>query len=203
MIADDHALLRYGLITLLATVPDIQVVGEAADGQQALEVYSQSRPDVILMDITMPRLDGIAVTQHIRKQDHTTQIIILSNYVDEKQVQAALAAGAVSYLLKSVTVDELTQAIYDAYNAKGRLAREATQALVKSIQQPPLVLLTAREREVLRLLAQGKSNREIAKALVIALPTVKRHVTSILSKFKVGSRTAALVLAMQYGLLDE
>jgi DNA-binding NarL/FixJ family response regulator len=205
LVVDDHAVLRSGLTVFLATVPDFQLVGEAGNGEEAVALCHKFQPDVILMDLQMPRMNGMNAIRQIRQLYPHIRIVVLTNFVDEKLVQEALTAGAISYLLKHVTGDELAYAIREAYAERGKLAREATQALVNVIQHPPppAIRLTTREREVLRLLARGMSNRDIAAELVIAVPTVKRHVTSILAKFNTSSRTEALVMAVQQNMLDD
>jgi NarL family two-component system response regulator LiaR len=205
LIVDDHSMVRTGLATFLRTNADLKLVGEARDGQQALYLCERLEPDVILMDLVMPRMDGVTATQAIRQRWPRVQIIALTSFKDKDLVQDALRAGAISYLLKDVSVDELAEAIRAAHAGRSTLAPEATQALIRTDDQTasPGHDLTQREREVLSLLAKGLSNAEIAQQLSITISTTKHHVSAILSKLGASSRAGAVVLAMEQGLTGE
>ncbi len=183
---------------------DLELVGEAADGQEALGLCAERRPDVILMDLKMPVMDGATATRAIRQAHPEIQVIILTSFPEEELVQAALQAGALSYLLKNVSADELASAIRAAHAGRPTLAPEATQALIHAATQPPPLGhdLTPTEREVLRWLVQGLSNPEIAEQLVVSRSTIKFHVSNILSKLEASSRTEAVALAVQLGLVS-
>ncbi len=203
LITDDHALVRTGLKFFLLASDDLDLVGEAASGEEALQLCAEVTPDVVLMDLIMPGMNGIAATRSIRERWPAIQVITLTNFQEPGLVQEALQAGAMGYLLKNVTADELTGAIRAAYAGRPTLAPEATQALIEVATQSPTPghNLTAREREVLTLMVKGLSNQEIAERLVIGLSTVKFHVSSILSKLGVASRAEAVALAWQYHLV--
>lgn len=204
LIADDHDMLRSGLAVFIETCHDIKLVGEAANGLEAIEVCSQVQPDVILMDLLMPEMDGITATRLIRQQFPNIKVVALTSYTDEALVQAALNAGVISYLVKSISIDALGDAIRDAYAGKATLAREATQALVNAAQRPPAPIyrLSKREHEVLTLIVQGKSNREIAHCLTVGVSTVKKHVSNILTKLNTNSRTEAVAIAVRHNLVN-
>lgn len=205
MIIDDHALVRSGLEAFLLVKPDLELVAQAKNGQQAIALCAEARPDVILMDLLMPGLSGIETIRQIKQQFPQVQCIALTSYKDEELVQGALQAGAIGYLLKDVSVEELTGAIHSAYLGRPALAPEAAQALMHLSTRGPAVGadLTEREREVLRLMVDGLSNPEIAARLVISKGTVKSHVSSILSKLGVTSRTEAVSLALQNHLVKK
>jgi NarL family two-component system response regulator LiaR len=205
IIADDHDLLRSGIAMLLQTYPDIKLIGEASNGIDAVELGHRLRPDVVLMDLRMPEMDGTTATRLLRQQCPNTQVIILSSYVDEELVQSALSAGAISYLVKNCSIDMLIGAIHDAVDGKATLSREAAQALVSAAQRPPtpLYTLTSREREVLSLMAQGLNNSQIATQLTISLSTVKKHVSNVLTKLHTNSRTEAVAVAVRNRLVGE
>ena len=204
MIADDHDMLRSGLALFIQTRPELKLVGEASSGVEAVALCPQVKPDVILMDLIMPEMDGVSAITEIRRQYPSVQIIALSSFVDEALVQAALNAGAISYLLKNVSIDALATAIHDAYQGKATLAPEAAQALVNAAHHSPLptLHLTDREREVLKLMVRGKNNTEIAAELGIGLSTVKKHVSHILNKLRTASRTEAVAIAVRQHLVD-
>ena len=203
MVVDDHDMVRSGLEALLETCDDLVLVGEAADGYEAIRQCENLQPDVILMDLVMPRLDGVAATQSIRERHPQVQIIALTNYMDKKLVQDALEAGAISYLLKNVSIDELSEAIRAANAGKPTLAPEATQILIKAATQPPTPGhdITNREMEVLALMVEGLNNREIAEKLTISVSTVKNHVSSVLGKLGVSNRVEAVALAVEHNLI--
>jgi len=204
MVVDDHGIVRGGLSTFLMTCEDMELVGEAANGEQALELCSQVEPDVILMDLVMPGMDGATATQLIREQYPDIQVIALTSFKERELVEGALQAGAIGYLLKDVSAEELANAIRAAYAGKPTLAPEAAQALIQAARQPARELgfdLTDREREVLALLIQGLSNNDIAERLVVSNSTAKFHVSSILSKLAASSRTEAVVIAIENNLV--
>jgi NarL family two-component system response regulator LiaR len=203
LITDDHALVRTGLRYFLLTSDDLELVGEAASGEEALQQCAQLQPDVVLMDLIMPNMNGIAAIRTIRARWPHIQIITLTNFQEAGLVQEALQAGAVGYLLKNVTGDELTNAIRAAYAGRPTLAPEAAQALIQVATQSPApgTDLTAREREVLALMVKGLSNPEMAERLMVSLSTVKFHISSIYSKLDVTSRAEAVAVACQYQLV--
>jgi two-component system, NarL family, response regulator LiaR len=202
MLVDDHAVVRSGLSAFLSVNPDLELVGEAENGQQAVARAGLLQPDVILMDIMMPVMDGIAATQAIKRQSPKIQIIALTSFQEDELVQNALRAGAVGYLMKNVTARELAAAIRAAKEGKMTLSSEAAQALVRANQQAQETeALTEREREVLKLMVEGLNNAEIAERLVVSLSTVKYHISNILGKLGVDNRVSAVTLAMQRKLV--
>lgn len=203
MLVDDHGVVRRGLTAYLKNQHDLDLVGEAQDGQEALQVCEQVQPDVILMDLVMPELGGAAATRLIRKRWPTVQVIALTSFKEKDLVRDALDAGAISYLLKNVSGSDLAEAIRAAYAGRSTLAPEAVEALVQPA--PPASALgqdlTRRERQVLALLAKGLTNPEIAERLVISHSTVKVHVSHILAKLEASNRAEAIALAIQHGLV--
>jgi len=199
VLVDDHAVVRSGLSAFLMVFDDLDFVGEAASGEEAIHVCKKQCPDVVLMDLVMPGMDGATATQAIRENCPNTQVIALTSFKEQELVQGALKAGAIGYLLKNVSADELVRAIRAAHVGKPTLAPEAANVLIKANQNPVPVGddLTDREREVLSLMTEGLSNPEIADRLVVSRSTVKFHVSSILSKLGVSSRTQAVTLALQ------
>lgn len=205
MIVDDHAVVRSGLVTFLQAFEDFELVGEAGDGAEALRLCAQAAPDVVLMDLLMPEMDGIAATRAIREHHPSAQVIALTSFQDQDRVKAALDAGALGYLLKNVTADDLARAIRSARAGRPTLAPEATQALIHAARRPPAPGhdLTPREREVLALMVRGLNNAEIAKRLVVNRSTAKFHVSNILAKLGVASRTEAVALALTHHLVPQ
>jgi NarL family two-component system response regulator LiaR len=203
MIVDDHAMVRRGLAAFLKVHADLELVGEASDGTEALRLCDQVGPDVILMDLVMPAMGGPATTKAIRDKCPHVQVIALTSFEEKGLVREALEAGAISYLLKNVSADELAQAIRAAHAGKSTLAPEALQVLVQTAAEPPAPQfdLTPREKEVLALLVEGLSNPEIAERLVVTRSTAKAHVSNILSKLGVSNRAEAIRVALEQKLI--
>jgi NarL family two-component system response regulator LiaR len=203
LLVDDHAVVRSGLSAFLLAYEDLDLAGEAASGAEAIRLCEELRPDVVLMDLIMPEMDGVTAIPIIRQRFPYIQIIALTSFREEELVRKALAGGAIGYLTKTVSADELADAIRKAHEGKPTLASEAAQVLIQTTTQapPPGHDLTAREREILALLVEGMSNPDIAERLVISRSTVKFHISSILSKLGVSSRTEAVVLAVQHHLV--
>jgi NarL family two-component system response regulator LiaR len=204
MLVDDHNVVRSGLATFLMAYDDLELVGQAGNGVEAVNLCHRSKPDVILMDLMMPEMDGIAATRAILDHYPDVKIIAMTSFEEEELVHGVLAAGAISYLLKNVTSDELAAAIRAASVGKSTLSPEAAKALVQATRpaEQPLYDLTEREKEVLNLVVQGQSNQQIADALVISIATVKAHVSSILSKLQVSSRAEAIAYAIKHKLVS-
>jgi two-component system, NarL family, response regulator LiaR len=203
MLVDDHTMVRRGLATFLKVYSDLELAGEAGSGAEAIQLCAQALPDVILMDLMMPDMDGATATRLIRKKYPKVQVIALTSFKEQDTVQNALQAGAIGYLLKDVSADELARAIRAAHAGRATLAPEATQALVQAANQPPAPGhdLTERERVVLALLVEGLNNTQIAARLVVSPSTIKSHVSNILSKLGVSSRSEAVALALRSGLV--
>jgi NarL family two-component system response regulator LiaR len=203
LLVDDHAVVRSGLSKFLMVNKDLKLVGEAADGAEAIQMTSLHKPDVVLMDLMMPGTDGITATREIHKKYPQVKVIALTSFAEQNQVQGALQAGAIGYLQKNVTAKELGLAIRSAYEGKMTLSPEATQVLANSVAQPQIAgeQLTERERDVLKSMADGLNNNEIAESLVISLGTVKFHVSNIFHKLGVDSRVEAVKLALEQKLV--
>ena len=205
LVADDQTIVRKGICALLATEPAIEVVGEAQDGQEAIEQAERLQPDVILMDLVMPRIDGLEATRHIMAHQPGARILVLTSFAGDDQVLPAVKAGALGYLLKDAGPEALVQAIRQVHQGESSLHPTITRKLLLELSQPAEQeavrnLLTGREQEVLRLVAQGWSNRQISDGLEISEATVRTHVSSILSKLKLSSRTQAALYALREGL---
>jgi len=202
MLVDDHAVVRSGLSAFLSVHADLELVGEAENGEQAVVRAGLLKPDVILMDLMMPVMDGVAATEAIKKQHPEIQILALTSFQEDELVQNALKAGAVGYLMKNITARELAAAIRSAKSGRMTLAPEAAQALVRTSQQAQETeALTERERDVLKLMVDGLNNAEIAERLVVSLSTVKYHISNILMKLDVDNRVAAVSMAIQKKLV--
>ncbi len=203
VIVDDHHVVRRGLSVLLMAYEDLNLVGEAASGEEAIELCQQIQPDVVLMDVMMPGMNGVEATKFIRQHQPQTQVIILTSIKEDHTVQEALKSGAIGYLLKDVSADKLAEGIRAAAKGTPTLAPEATQALINVAKGEAKVEyhLTDRELEVLALMVKGLTNPEIAERLVISRSTVKFHVSTILSKLGATSRTEATVIAVQNNLV--
>ncbi|HZU03056.1 MAG TPA: response regulator transcription factor [Ktedonobacteraceae bacterium] len=203
VIADDHSVVRQGLRMFLGLDPELEVVGEAADGAEALRLAKQLRPDVVVMDLLMPVMDGIAATAAIRRELPDTEVLALTSVLEDASVVGAVRAGAIGYLLKDTQADALCQAIKAAAAGQVQLTPRAAARLMQVVSTPESPeALTERETEVLRLLAQGQSNKQIAHGLHITEKTVKTHVSNILSKLGVQSRTQATLYAVRIGLVS-
>ena len=204
MLVDDHNVVRSGLATFLRDYEDLELLGEAKNGLEAVQLCRRKQPDVILMDLMMPEMDGIAATRAILAEYPQIKIIAMTSFEEEQLVQGVLAAGAISYLIKNVTSDDLARAIREAASGRSTLSPEAARVLVQATRPTKQLVfdLTEREREVLNLVVQGHSNQQIAETLVISLATVKAHISSILSKLQVSSRAEASAYAIKHKLVS-
>jgi DNA-binding NarL/FixJ family response regulator len=209
MVVDDHAIVRRGLLAYVDTVPTLRVIGEAADGQQAVtrlrqwQTLGEPMPDVVLMDLQMPRMGGVEATEAIARAHPEVKVVVLSSFGEVERVHAALAAGAAGYLLKDADPDEVVTAIRAAAAGEVHLDSAVARQLTRRMTAPHVGLtsLTAREREILTLVAQGHSNRDIANRLVISERTARTHVSNVLTKLQLSSRTQAALLAIREGLI--
>ena len=203
LLVDDHAMVRRGLATFLKIYDDLELAGEAVDGKEALDLCEQTKPDVVLMDLVMPGMDGIAATRAIREQFPNVQVLALTSFKENERIQSVLEAGAIGYLLKDITADDLADAIRLAHLGRGTLAPEAAQSMVKAANLPPAPGhdLTDRERVVLALVVEGLNNTQIAAKLFVSPSTIKSHVSNILAKLGVTSRTEAATLALRHKLV--
>ena len=199
MLVDDHAMVRRGLATFLKVFDDLQLAGEADSGEAAIQLCAEVLPDVILMDMVLPLMDGAAATRVIRQKFPQVQVLALTSFKEGKLIKNALEAGAIGYLLKDVSADDLVRAIRSAHAGRTTLSPEAAQVLVETANQPPApgLDLTEREREVLALMIEGLNNTQIAGKLTVSPSTIKSHVSNILSKLGVASRTEAVTLALR------
>jgi len=198
MVADDHQVVRQGLVALLKTVQGLQVVTEASDGQEAIERYDQIRPDVALMDLRMPRLGGVEAIAEIRRKHPGARIIVLTTFDGDEDIYRAIQAGAKGYLLKGMSAEELIEAIHAVHAGKSRIPSMVAEKLADRMSGPGL---TSRELEVLRAIVAGRSNREIGTELSISEATVKTHINNLLSKLGVADRTQAATMALQRGIV--
>lgn len=203
---DDHEMVRIGLSAYLSAQPDIEVVGEAGNGKEGVEISLKLRPDIILMDLVMDVMDGIEATKEILKEWPEAKIMIVTSFLDDDKVYPALEAGATSYVLKTSKASDIADAIRKTYSGHTILEPEVTGKLMNRMRRPseqPLhTTLTEREKEVLLLMAEGKTNQEIADELFIALKTVKVHVSNVLGKLEVQDRTQAVIYAFKHGLIE-
>jgi two-component system, NarL family, response regulator LiaR len=204
VIVDDHLMVRRGLATFLKAAADLELVGEAGTGTEAVRVCRDTRPDVVLMDLRLPEMNGILATRAIRETFPETQVIVVTSAHEDQLVSEALRAGAIGYLLKDVSVMGLGDAVRAAVAGRATLASEAAQALVRQTAAPPAPDhdLTEREREVLALMVKGISNAQIADQLVLSRSTVNFHVSNVLGKLGVATRTQAVSLALQHHVLE-
>lgn len=204
LVVDDHPMVRRGLATFLKVFDDLELAGEAAHGEAAIRLCAELQPDVVLMDMVMPDMDGATATRHIRSRSQAIQVIALTSFKEESLVHSALQAGAIGYLLKDVSADELAQAIRAAHAGRATLSPEAAQALVHAASKAPVLGLdlTERERVVLALMVEGLNNTQIAARLTVSPSTVKSHVSNILTKLGTASRTEAVTLALRTRLVD-
>lgn len=204
MIVDDHTIVREGLQTLLDEDPNIEIVGSAANGAQALMLAEQLLPDIILMDLVMPEMDGITATRQLRERRNTARVLVLTSFADDQKVRDAIQAGAVGYLLKDVLKPDLLRAIFNAMEGRSTLHQDVQQMLMRQSstrsERLPHHSLTEREMSVLRLIAQGRSNKEIAAALFLTEGTVKGYISTIFDKLDVEDRTQAALYAVKQGL---
>ncbi len=204
LLVDDHTMVRRGLATFLKVFDDLQLVGEAESGEAAIQLCVEVVPDVILMDMSLPGMDGAMATRAIRKKFPQIQVLVLTSFKDGKLIKQALEAGAIGYLLKDVSADDLVQAIRSAYAGRATLSPEAAQSLVETTNLPPTPGqdLTEREREVLALMIEGLNNVQIAGRLTVSPSTIKSHVSNILAKLGVTSRTEAVTLALRNQIIS-
>ncbi|MFA1549115.1 response regulator [Actinomadura chokoriensis] len=199
IVVDDHTVMRAGVVALLAAEPTIEIVGEADDGREAIALAARLRPDVALLDLRMPVMDGVAATAELGRLG--TRVLVLTTYDTDTEIERAIEAGAIGYLLKDTTRDQLVEAIRSAARGETVLAPRVAEKLVARMRRPEPATLTAREIDVLRAVADGLSNTEIGRRLVIAEATVKTHLLRVFAKLDVGDRTRAVVVAMDLGLL--
>lgn len=207
LVADDHPVVRDGLVAILSTQSDLQVVAEAGSGPETLERAAQTRPDVVLLDLEMPEMDGVAVLRRLREEQPDTRVIIFTAFDTDERILAAVQAGAQGYLLKGAPRDEVFNAVRVVHGGGSLLQPVVASKLLRQMSQEPDVKevtepLTPREQDVLQRLAQGLQNKEIAGELVISERTVKFHVSSILAKLGAGNRTEAVAIAAQMGLVE-
>ncbi|MGY0491187.1 response regulator [Streptomyces sp. WG-D5] len=201
VVVDDHTVMRAGVVALLAPESGVEVVGEADDGRSGVALVEELRPDVALLDLRMPGLDGVAATERIVAGPSRTRVLILTTYDTDTEIERAVEAGAIGYLLKDTTREQLVDAIRSAARGETVLAPRVAQKLVAKMRRPAQTALTAREVDVLTAVADGLSNPDIAKRLVIGEATVKTHLLRIFAKLDVGDRTRAVVVAMERGVL--
>ena len=205
LIIDDHAMVRRGLSTFLKVRPELDLVGEGSNGEEALQLCQTLRPDVVLMDLKMPGMDGVTATRIITEKHPNIRVIVLTSFQEEDLIRKALGAGAISYLLKNVSAVELTKAIQSAHAGFSTLTREAMEALARPASEAPqdaaVFDLTRRELEVLALMVEGLTNPDIADRLIVSRSTVKAHVSNILGKLNAANRSEAVSIALKSNLL--
>jgi two-component system, NarL family, response regulator LiaR len=203
LLVDDHFVVRSGLGAVLTSTEDLILVGEAGNGEEAVKMCERLQPEVVLMDLMMPVMDGVTATKIIREKWLNINVIALTSFKEKDLVEGALKAGAISYLLKTVSAEELISAIRSAVQGQSKLSSEATQVLVQKIKEPDAINydLTEREKEILALMVEGLPNLEIGNRLVVSQSTVKFHVSNVLSKLGVTSRTEAVSLALKHHLV--
>ena len=199
LIVDDHPLVRHGLSVLLGVYDDIEVIGEAENGREAFEMCGKHLPDIVLMDLIMPEIDGIEATRKILKNWSSIKIVILTSFVDKKLIEDSLKAGAIGFILKNVSGENLVATLRDAYRGKSTLSSEASDFLISNLKNPPVAeyQLTSQEKIMITCLVDGLSNKKIAQKLVLSLSTVKFHVSNILSKLGASSRAEAVSIALK------
>jgi two-component system, NarL family, response regulator LiaR len=202
LLVDDHTVVRSGLGKFIMVNKDLKLIGEASDGAEAIQMVALHKPDVVLMDLMMPGVDGITATREIHQKYPLVKVIVLTSFADQNMVQGALQAGAIGYLQKNITAKELGNAIRSACAGKMTLSEEATQVLAQSVAQPQIhgEQLTERERDVLKCMTEGLNNNEIAEKLVISLGTVKFHISNIFHKLGVNSRVEVVKMAIEQKL---
>lgn len=206
MLVDDQPVIRSGIVAFLSVYDEFKLIAEAGDGEEAIRLCTQFSPDVILMDLLMPRMNGINATRIIRARYPTIQILVLTNFIETELVHDALTAGAIGYLYKNIMAEDLAIAIRNAYHGSNTVAPEAMKCLLQDIHRHPDLLgdnLTSREREVLRLVVTGMSNRAIAQALTVSQSTVKFHMSNILAKLHSKARTEAISVALRHHLVSQ
>jgi two-component system, NarL family, response regulator LiaR len=207
LFVDDHEMVRIGVSAYLSAQSDIEVIGEADNGLKAVELAMELRPDVILMDLVMPEMDGIEATKRIIEKWPEAKIIIVTSFLDDEKVYPALEAGATSYMLKTSKASEIARAVRSTFQGQSVLEPEVTGKMMEKLRRPKITQLhdqlTNREMEILLLMTQGKTNQEIADELYIALKTAKVHVSNILSKLAVQDRTQAVIYAFKHSLVQE
>ncbi|WHY16702.1 response regulator transcription factor [Peribacillus frigoritolerans] len=207
LFVDDHEMVRIGVSAYLSAQSDIEVIGEADNGLKAVEMAMELRPDVILMDLVMPEMDGIEATKRIIEKWPEAKIIIVTSFLDDEKVYPALEAGATSYMLKTSKASEIARAVRSTFQGQSVLEPEVTGKMMEKLRRPKITQLhdqlTNREMEILLLMTQGKTNQEIADELYIALKTAKVHVSNILSKLAVQDRTQAVIYAFKHSLVQE
>lgn len=208
LIVDDHAVVRQGLRTFLELQDDITVVGEAVNGRVAVEMAGKLQPDVVLIDLVMPELDGISATRQIRSTSPSSQVIALTSFSEDDRIIPVIQAGACSYVLKDISPEELIEVVRAAYRGEARLHPDVARKLMNQVARPQTQVqvagsLTEREIEVVRCIARGMSNRDIANEMVISEKTVKTHVSSILSKLALDDRTQLAIYALKHGLAED
>ena len=204
LLADDHMVVRSGLSTVLAVYDDMKLVGEAGDGEEAVRLCERLQPDVVLMDLLMPRMDGVTATRIIKERWPKIQVIALTSFKEKEYVEGAIKAGANGYLLKNISAEELVSAVRRAAAGQPSLSPEAAQVLIQRVNEPPTPGkdLTDREKEILALMVKGLSNNEIAEKLIVSASTAKFHVSNVLAKLGVTGRTEAVALAVKYKLVE-